>query len=82
MISRYEPNNHIAFVRVNHLRAMQYDIHVESTERNQSRLTWTQVVTALNEAGDRHVASLQEADFAQTINKLETLLNDYLVGME
>lgn len=82
VISRYEPNNHIAFVRVNHLRAMQYDIYVESTERNQSRLTWTQVVTALNEAGDRHVASLQEADFAQTINNLETLLNDYLVRME
>jgi hypothetical protein len=78
VISRYEPDCHIAFVRVNHLRAMQYDIQIESLDEYASELVWTQVVTALNDKGDRHVAALLEEDFARTIAKLEELLNDYI----
>ncbi|NEZ04725.1 hypothetical protein G4Y73_11230 [Wenzhouxiangella sp. XN201] len=78
VISRYEPNRHIAFVRINHLRAMQYDVRLEAIDQNSSKLLWAQVITALSDKGDRHVASLQEADFARGIANLETLLNDYL----
>lgn len=78
LISRYDPNRHIAFVRINHLRAMQYDIQVERFAEHASELTWTQVVTALNDEGDRHVAALQQEDFARTISKLERLLNEHV----
>jgi hypothetical protein len=78
VVSRHEPNRAIAFVRVNELRAMLYEIDLEPMGEDASRLTWRQTVTALNEAGDRHVVALREEDFARTIDTLEALLNDYL----
>ncbi len=78
VVSRHEPNRAIAFVRVNELRAMLYEIDLEPLGKDASRLTWRQTVTALNKAGDRHVDALREDDFARTVAKLEALLNDYL----
>jgi hypothetical protein len=78
VISRHEPNRAIAFVRVNKLRVMLYEIELEPLGEDASRLTWRQTVTALDERGDRHVDALREEDFAQTVAKLEALLNDYL----
>lgn len=78
VISRHEPNDRIAFVRMNHLRVMQYEILIERAGEDSSLLVWTQLITALSEEGDRHVEALREADFAQVITKLEALLNDYL----
>lgn len=78
VVSRHEPAHHVAFVRVNDLRAMQYDISLAPTADGATRLVWCQVITSLNEAGDRHVQALEESDFFRTITKLETLLNDYL----
>lgn len=78
VVSRHEPNRAIAFVRVNVVRAMLYEIDLEPLGENASRLTWRQTVTALHEAGDRHVDALREDEFAQTVAKLEALLNDYL----
>lgn len=78
VVSHHEPHHHIAFVRINALRVMQYDIRIEPADERSSRLRWTQVVTAINDRGDRHVSALQESDFTRTVSKLETLLNDYL----
>jgi len=78
VVSRYEPPARIAFVRVNALRAMQYDIQLEPVGDGATRLTWTQVVTALCNDGNRHVRSLRDSDFATSIAKMETLLNAYL----
>lgn len=78
VISRHEPNRHVAFVRINALRAMQYDIRLEPIDGNSTILVWTQVIASLSEAGDRHVEALREEDFANVIAKLETLMNDFL----
>lgn len=78
VISRHEPNHHVAFVRINNLRAMQYEIRVEPIDENSTILVWMQVITGLSDEGDRHVEALQEDDFTQAIIKLETLMNDYL----
>jgi len=80
VISRHEPNRHVAFVRINHLRVMQYDISLETAGDNATRLVWTQMITALNEQGDAYVVRLREQDFLDTIAKLETLLEAYLSG--
>lgn len=80
VVSRYEPDRHIAFVRVNPLRVMQYDIQLEPLKDGDTRLVWTQLITSLNERGDRLVVALLEQDFARTIAKLETLMNDYLAN--
>lgn len=78
VISRHEPPGHVAFVRINHLRAMQYDIHLTEQHDGSTVLEWTQVITALNEAGDSHLADVREEEFSDTIAHLETLLNQYL----
>ena len=78
VVSHYQEPRHIAFVRVNPLRAIQYDIVLEPAGDESTRLTWQQVITSLSEAGDRHVASLRESDFAANIAKMEGLLNGYL----
>lgn len=78
VVSRYEPPTHIGFVRINHLRAMQYDIHLTGQSDGSTVLEWTQLTTALNEAGDRHLTVAWEAEFSEAIARLETLLNQYL----
>jgi hypothetical protein len=78
VVSHHEAPRHIAFVRVNPLRAMQYDIGLEPAGNESTRLTWQQVITSLSEEGDRHVAAARESDFAAAIAKLEGLLNGYL----
>ena len=80
VISRHEPASRIAFVRSNPLRTVQYDIELEPQDNGTTLLCWTQVITALNEPGDRLVQGLDEADFAANIDKMETLLNDYLAA--
>lgn len=80
VISHHEPNRHIAFVRMNQLRVLQYDIHLEPSDNDETRLVWTQVITALNEQGDRLVENLRKKDYAHTIAKLEKLLNAYLTS--
>lgn len=65
-------------MRINPLRAIQYDIRLKPFGNDSTILVWEQVITALSEDGDRHVAALLEADFAAGIGKLEELLNRYL----
>ena len=78
VVSHYEEPRQVAFVRVNPLRVIQYDIVLEPAVDDSTRLTWQQVVTSLSEEGDRHVASARESDFAAAIATLEDLLNGYL----
>lgn len=78
VISRYEPSQRISFVRVNSLRAMQYDIRLASDPDGSTRLTWEQTITALNDDGDDHVSNLREEDFVALIETIERLLEHYL----
>ncbi len=78
VISRYQPTERISFVRVDSLRAIRYDIHLEPRGDGTTTLRWEQEITALNEAGDAHVAAQREEDFAATITKAERMLEHYL----
>ncbi len=78
VISRHEPPLRIGFVRINPLRAIQYDIRLEPVGDDSTILVWKQVITALSDEGDSHVAALLEADFVAGIEKLEELMNRYL----
>jgi hypothetical protein len=79
VVSRYEAPRRIAFVRVNPLRTILYDIQLEPVGEHSTRLVWQQTLTALSDAGDAHVAAVSAADFAATITRLEGLLNAHLV---
>ena len=80
VISRHEPDRRIEFVRTNPLRVIQYDIRLEPLGDHETRLVWAQLITALNEQGDRLVGSLWEEDFVQAVAKLEELMNAYLAS--
>jgi Polyketide cyclase / dehydrase and lipid transport len=78
VVSRYEPPRRISFVRVNRLRTLRYDIRLEPGGDGSTTLCWEQEITALNDDGDRHVASLRPEDFATMVATGERLLEHYL----
>lgn len=78
VVSHHEPARKIGFVRVNPLRTIQYDIDLRPNGDASTTLEWRQLITALDEEGDRHVAALKEEDFAAMIRSLEKMLNHYL----
>lgn len=78
VVNRHEPYRSVGFVRINQLRAMQYDIWLTSNGDGTTTLAWEQLITSLSDQGDRHVAALREADFIEVVGKLETLLNRHL----
>ena len=78
VVSRYEPPRRLSFVRVNPLRAIRYDIVLEPGDDGSTRLLWSQEITALDEAGDAHVAAMREDDFTHLIETEERMLEHYL----
>ena len=78
VISRFEPRERISFVRVDSLRTIRYDIYLEPQGDGTTRLLWEQEITALNEEGDRYVASQRQEDFESLIGKVEQMLEHYL----
>ncbi len=78
VISRYQPQERISFVRVNSLRTIRYDIYLEPEGDGSTTLRWEQEITALDEDGDRHVAAQHQEEFAATIREVERMLEHYL----
>lgn len=80
VVSRHEPPRHVAFVRVNPLRAIRYDVRLTPEGPGTTRLLWEQEITALDEEGDHHVAALREEDFEAMIDTLQGLLERHLAA--
>lgn len=80
VICRHEPDHLVEFVRINHLRAIRYEIRLSSISEGSTTLVWSQIITALSDEGDQHVARMREEDFVQGIAKMEALLKNYLAG--
>lgn len=78
VVSHYKPAERISFVRINPLRTIQYDITLRRESDGSTSLDWQQEITALHEAGDRHVAEQKAEDFAAMIEKVEAMLEHYL----
>jgi hypothetical protein len=78
VVSRFEPEGRISFIRVNPLRTIRYDVFVERTPAGGSALRWEQEITSLTEAADAHVRSLDQEAFTRQISTLEAMLEHYL----
>ena len=78
VVSCYQPAERISFIRVDSLRTIRYDVHLEPEGDGTTTLRWEQEITALNDAGDAHVAAQREEDFAAAIAKVERMLEHYL----
>lgn len=76
VVSRYEPDETIEFVRINTSRVMRYRITLHP-EGGKTRLRWHQLHTSLDEVGRRLVENLDERAYTLQIKWLEKSLNHY-----
>ncbi|MEE8523962.1 MAG: SRPBCC family protein [Thermoanaerobaculia bacterium] len=78
VVSHFEPPRRISFVRVNPLRTIRYDIHLEPDGDGSTTLRWRQEITALDENGDADVAAQSQEAFTAQILMVERMLEHYL----
>lgn len=78
VLCRYEKPNLLEFVRVNGIRAIRYTITLRQIEAGKTESEWQQVITGLNEDGDRLVEGSSDEDFKQRMEMLGKMLNYYL----
>ncbi|MCB1050420.1 MAG: hypothetical protein KDC71_07455 [Acidobacteria bacterium] len=77
VISAYQPNDHIQFIRTNRVRVIRYDIHLME-ENAGSRLIWKQTLTALNPEGENFLKGQDPQAFTQMIQRLQDWLQAFL----
>jgi len=78
VVAQYVPNEAIQFVRTNRLRTMTYSVQARSDGPGAVQLVWEQVVTGLNDEGNRLVDSLSQDEFARRLSAMEKRLQHYL----
>jgi len=77
LISHYEKNQRIQFVRVNSIRSIRYELTLSHTG-NKTDILWQQEITALNEQGNEFIEMVKQSDFDKQIEMLGELLNYYI----
>jgi hypothetical protein len=82
VVSLYRPNEEIQFVRSNGLRVIRYSITLTGKGDGTTKAEWRQVLTGLNDEGNRLVASVTDEAYQQRISVLERRLNHYLTTGE
>jgi hypothetical protein len=77
VVSRFEPNERIAFVRTGRLRTMRYDIMLWPQDK-ATGILWRQEATALNAEGDALMRAAPREAFDALMRDLNGLLQHYL----
>lgn len=78
VVSHYEPGKRIDFVRFDGRRVMSYSIVLETATDGTTTAHNTQVMTALNEEGNRILGDESDDAFAFEMKVGEMLLNHFL----
>jgi hypothetical protein len=78
VVSVYRPNEEIQFVRFNGRRVIRYSITLTDNGDGTTEAEWRQVLTSLNDEGNRLVESVTDEAYRQRIAGLERRLNHYL----
>jgi hypothetical protein len=78
VVSVYRPNEEIQFVRFNGRRTIRYNIALIDNGDGTTEAEWKQVLTGINEAGNRLVESVTDEAYKQRIAALEQMLNYHL----
>lgn len=78
VVINFRPNESIQFVRVNDIRVIRYRITLADHSDGSCSAEWEQVITALNERGNRFVESLSQERYSEEKKILESLMNHYL----
>jgi len=77
VVSRFEPCEHIAFVRTGSLRTMRYAIALRPDGQG-TRICWQQEVTALNAEGQALLLNSTPEAFERQMRLLNEMLDHYL----
>jgi len=78
VLCRHEKPTLVEFVRVNGIRAIRYTITLHETKDRKTESEWSQVITGLNDEGDRFVSNLSGEEFKHRMEMLRKMLNHYL----
>lgn len=82
VLCRYEKPKLLEFVRVNGIRAIRYTITLRRIGEGKTESEWQQIITGLNEEGDRLVEGLSDEEFKRRMEMLQKMLNHYLMTGE
>ncbi len=77
VVSRYEKEKEIAFVRTGEHRTTRYTISLTPTAGGTT-LLWRQEITALTPRGEELLGAVAESGFTAMMRQLEELLNRHL----
>ena len=77
VISRYDPDRAIEFVRINNMRSVVLRIELQGTETGGTVVTWEQVITGLTEEGNHHIQKLEQSDYTAMLSHFQELLQHY-----
>lgn len=77
VVSRYEKDNGIAFVRTGEHRTTRYTISLTADDETTT-LLWHQELTSLSARGDELLAHASSTEFTGMMQQLEQLLAGYL----
>jgi hypothetical protein len=78
VLCRYEKPKLVEFIRFNGIRAIRYTITLRQIGNGKTESEWQQVITGLNDEGDKSVSSFSDEEFKQRVQMLQQMLNHYL----
>ena len=81
VVSTYQPNERIEFVRVCANRVTRHNMSLRRNEVG-TEVTWEQVITALTPAGNDLISTFNQKEYEEEIRTLEMMLNFYLATGE
>ena len=82
VVSRYEPDERIEFVRTNAVRAMRFSICLTGNGDETTTAVWEQIYTGLNPEGNELVNGITLEKYVEDRRLTELRLNHYLVHGE
>lgn len=82
VVSVYRTNEEIQFVRFNGRRVIRYSITLTDNGDGTTTAEWNQVITGVNEEGNRLLEGQTDEAYQQKISVLERRLNHYLTTGE
>ena len=78
VVTTYIPNEKIEFIVTSPNQVIRFGITLISDNNGGTIAEWKQIVTALNESGEKYIAELTEEKYAEEKKNLEGILNYFL----
>ena len=78
VVTTYIPNEKIEFIVTNPNQVIRFGITLKADNNGGTIAEWKQIITALNENGEKYIAELTEEKYTEEKKNLEEILNYYL----